>query len=383
MKLNFENTTINIIRDEIIEAINGRNVIVFGAGESGTWAKDLLQQKGIEVCSFCDNSKAKQGKSKDGILIRSFEEAIELYPDACVCISSMYYQEIANQINNTRPDILNKTFNILSTMNWETINHCFVSEEGRYIKDHLKDFEMVYDDLADSESKEVLENILNYRLTRDSKYIEIIKSNNTTYLDPDVLTSSAFERIYNGVIIDGGAFDGDTVELFIDKLSDSNKKIEIHAYEISEENCEKIRKLNLGDNVVKVFRKALWCESNKKVNSKGEGLSGGITISDEYDKEGVETFCLDDYLQERISFVKLDVEGAEREVLKGSLKMIERCNPILAISVYHLQDDIIILHKIIRNLRGGYKWYLRHYLYSSGETVLYGIPYDTLNNDEK
>jgi hypothetical protein len=74
---------------------------------------------------------------------------------------------------------------------------------------------------------------------------------------------------------------------------------------------------------------------------------------------------------DRISFIKLDVEGAEMAALQGGRESIHRFKPKLAISLYHKPNDLfeIILH--IKREFPFYTCYVDHYTIHTEETVLY------------
>lgn len=375
MKLDFQHATKKIVRQDIINNILEKQVIIFGAGESGSWAKELLEKNEICVCAFCDNSKEKQKQLKHGLPVLSLENAVEQYPDAVICLASMYWHEIKDQIKKINPVMSERTYNILSSMNWETLSRLYISCEEEYIREHILEFEEMYMTLADERSRSTFENLLNYRLTRFDHYIENIKSNDKTYLDYSILDSQSIAQICDGIIIDGGAFDGDTVKFFVEELGNKCKRLEIHAYEISTANCDKIRSLQVENHItIKAYNNALWKQSDQFLSWNGEELSGRVDVDNKNCENVTKTKCLDDYGNQRISFIKLDVEGAEREVLTGAKNIIERYHPFMAISAYHLQDDFLYLYDILKQYQNHYKFYLRHYLYSSGETVLYAVP---------
>ncbi len=55
----------------------------------------------------------------------------------------------------------------------------------------------------------------------------------------------------------------------------------------------------------------------------------------------VECFSIDELFADTpLTFIKMDIEGAEYDALLGALKVIQRDRPILAICVYHTQNDI-------------------------------------------
>ncbi|HEY6489576.1 MAG: FkbM family methyltransferase [Terracidiphilus sp.] len=74
---------------------------------------------------------------------------------------------------------------------------------------------------------------------------------------------------------------------------------------------------------------------------------------------------------DRINFIKLDIEGAEYEALKGARESINRFKPKLAISLYHKPNDIYELIRYVRNEHPFYRLHLGHYTVHQEETVLY------------
>ena len=66
--------------------------------------------------------------------------------------------------------------------------------------------------------------------------------------------------------------------------------------------------------------------------------------------------------------IKLDVEGAELDVLRGAAATIVRFKPILALSAYHKFDDFWVLMNFVKSLRSDYEFALRH-SYDSPEDV--------------
>ena len=74
------------------------------------------------------------------------------------------------------------------------------------------------------------------------------------------------------------------------------------------------------------------------------------------------------------TFIKMDIEGAEIQALKGAREHIINDNPAMAICVYHRVDDLWKIPAYIRDVNPNYRFYLRHYSYYNTETVLYCIP---------
>lgn len=170
------------------------------------------------------------------------------------------------------------------------------------------------------------------------------------------------------VFIDAGAFNCGTDIDFIKRCPDYK---EIIAFEPDPElymNClNKVKTYQMRD--IKIHNIGLW--SKKEMCSFLKGGAGGC-ISDKGTLM-VRLDTLDHMLSERVSFIKMDIEGAELKALKGAQNTIMNYKPKLAICVYHKPEDIIeiplYLHKIVPE----YAFYLRHHSKGDGETVLYAV----------
>ena len=57
----------------------------------------------------------------------------------------------------------------------------------------------------------------------------------------------------------------------------------------------------------------------------------------------------------RVNFIKSDIEGAERNMLAGAAKTLERFKPRMAIAGYHLKDDLIVLPAVALKAQPAYK----------------------------
>lgn len=178
-----------------------------------------------------------------------------------------------------------------------------------------------------------------------------------------------FRRCKNEVFVDGGSYDGANSVRFA-KWTDGNGKI--WAFEPDIENikrCEaRFRAEEIGQ--YKLINKGLWSHETQLCfeNNRNEGShfhDGGKIV--------LPVTSLDEAVNERVSFIKLDIEGAEYEALSGATQMISKFKPKLAISVYHKKEDIWKLPELIIKMHPQYKLFLRHYSLDCVETVLYAI----------
>ena len=121
---------------------------------------------------------------------------------------------------------------------------------------------------------------------------------------------------------------------------------------------------------IKIIPKGTWREETiLGFVSSGDGsyITAGTGDS------SIEVTTIDKEIKEKVTFIKMDIEGSELESLHGASKIIRRDMPKLAICCYHKKDDIITLYNCMKNIENQekeYRIYLRHHSNSS----LYAIP---------
>lgn len=190
------------------------------------------------------------------------------------------------------------------------------------------------------------------------------------YFPEDVFRLSTHE-----CIVDCGAYIGDTLDSF---LQISHCQFDAyHAFEMDYENYEKLKQKC--ENLEESIKARIYCHQKGVWDSK-EILSYGRRSSDDsysiYNKEDVETMetvSLDEYLgKEEITFIKMDIEGAEWRALQGAREMVKTKKPKMAICVYHRLEDIWKIPIFLRELVSEYKIALRHHAkFWVSETVCY------------
>lgn len=140
---------------------------------------------------------------------------------------------------------------------------------------------------------------------------------------------------------------------------------------ICEDILNKSQKLQ---EITKLVPKGLW--SNETELSFNEvdnyGSSSFVIQCGDGNKQIIQTTSIDMITEgQPVTFIKMDIEGAELEALKGAKETIRKYHPILAISIYHKPEDIIELPAYIKSLVPEYKLFLRNYHLDHTETVLY------------
>lgn len=326
---------------------------IFGAGSYGIKVYELLNEKGISVENLFDNNEKLWGTEVCG---KKILNPATISGDISILIASTWSDEISTQLKENK-NFKGKIY---------TIDPWFQIFDTTILDKDIKQLEFFYNKLEDENSKEVLINILKSRMNIE----KFNKVGYEQYFHPIV------SAINKDIIIDGGAFVGDTIQALNknDKLED----LQIHSFEPDEKNflllkneAEKSKhecfsiKLGLYDK-----------NTTLRFLSTSQTVGYGCKIENDGDivinTTSIDNYCIENNISP--SFIKLDVEGVEKEVLIGAKDTIQKYKPKLAISLYHKYKDLWELPYLINEIYGEYKFYLGHHRNNWFETILYAYP---------
>ena len=223
------------------------------------------------------------------------------------------------------------------------------------LKEHVDDYITLYNSLCDYRSKKLLYSILSNWYQFDFNSIEeSFEKNFSHYFDLDIVKCDE-----NEVIVDAGAFIGDTVIDYINNYGIQNYK-KIYCYDITQSNIEAL-KINLKNypNII-CYNKAL-SNNQEPLYISQNSISTSANMVTQNGSEKIESSTLDIDIKEPITLIKMDIEGYEKKALEGAKNHIINDKPKLLISVYHNHEDLWKIPKIIREYNKDYKFYLRCY----------------------
>lgn len=348
---------------EIIEGSHypheGQDVFLFGAGLNGILQIPLLK-KDLNIHAICDNDVNKHSTADGKGLISGIPcispKELSKYPDKFVLVSSIkHYQSISEELKA------------------QGIPYCNV--DMYVMHRYLKSFYNVFQ-LLDEMSKQVYAGVLLCRLTGDNDSIEQYCTDQQYFCFPK------FRYINpNDIFVDCGAFVGDIVEKVVENSVGLFRKI--YAFEPNEKSFKVLEK--------RVFYlKEIWALSEGKIVCEKKGVGNkntysdfrkdaanlaNISIVDDVNEGDIQIVTLDSYFSEtsneRITFIKSDIEGFEWNMLHGAEKILLRDKPNLAISIYHSVFDYFRIALYLKNLIPEYNFSIRHHRNSFDETILY------------
>ena len=362
-KLFNENINSKFILD-ISKKLRGsyKHICIFGASNMGKYFYyEVLKHFNVKADFFCDNNKKIINKTIcDDVKCISFEELINIKRDTLVIITSKHYKEIYTQLTEYGFN------NILELCSMKYLEFNFNYSKNRLV--YLENIIKLYNILDDDDSRNILYKILKNYLKESPVKMDFkkIKDSKKGY-------SSIIKIGLKDSFIDCGAFNGDTVIEFIEKSK--GEFAEIHAFEIDENNYEKMQEslLRYNDKYdnINLYKIGLWDKREiLKVDIEGNELS---KITNDGKSESI-VDSLDNILKgNKVTLIKMDIEGAEYNALKGATNIIKEQKPSLAISIYHLLDDLWTIPILIKKIEPQYKIYIRHHEDDDTETMCYAV----------
>lgn len=170
------------------------------------------------------------------------------------------------------------------------------------------------------------------------------------------------------VFVDCGAYDALNSVQFAEWCN--NRYDKIIAFEPSVQMYESIKN-NINLPRFDIYPWATGAKRHKAFFSGDESTSSMVA---EMGTETVLVETIDNVLKgDYCSFIKIDVEGAELDTLKGAANTIKTYKPRLAICIYHKSTDISEILPFVESLRVDYRYCVRHYTSCDWETVLYAF----------
>lgn len=187
----------------------------------------------------------------------------------------------------------------------------------------------------------------------------------------------AIKSVQGDVVVDAGGCFGDTALYFGTMVKETGK---VYSFEFVPDNIrvfEKNLTLNpmLKENI-HIVRHAVGSKTGKLFYFEDTGPSTHLIEQKNNNRQQeVSVLSIDDLVRkenlDRLDFIKMDIEGAELDALKGAITSIRRFKPKLAISVYHKKSDLVDIPAFIHSMDMGYKFYLEHYTIHAEESVLF------------
>ena len=334
-----------------------KNVVIYGAGYCGHETIVFLRKMGISVVAVYDDFM--QGGDIDGIKIDSLSN-IRADENTVILLTSGFNKEMKNRLAD---------LGLLQYYVPADFGRYDVEKENyAYFAANVTELQAVYDLLVDDKSREVFFRLINYRISREPDYLVDLEEQGQYFPKEKDLDLTQFSECF----LDLGAYNGDSLFEFMNYVDDRYGLIV--AVEASHKNYDALLRKVKGLSHIECHCIGIWNKRGKIRFSVSDAKNSFIANDGE---SMLDVDSVDNIMAGRtVSFIKMDVEGAEYEAIQGAENTIRKCLPAMAISVYHKVDDLFRLQLLVESIAPGkYKYYLRHYSPTVIETVLYAVPY--------
>ena len=315
-----------------------RPIALYGMGNGAESVIKQLQKIGKSAVGVFASDGFVRGQNFCGYKVTSYDLLAVKYPDMIilVCFGSNR-QEVLQYIGLLRqkhtvlcPDV--------PVYGEQVFDFGFAQKSADQIR-------RVYALLADDYSKETYRNIIEFKLTGQSEKLKSCQFSGGLF-DPINISN-------NETFVDLGAYRGDTVQAFLDRVDQYHK---IFAFEPNFKTYQKLTEnVKKYENVFSVNKAVSDYEGVATLVSAGRGSA--------VEKRGqsVSVCSLDLFFSNQsVSLIKMDVEGQERQALLGARDLIMRCHPKMIVAAYHRSEDIFSLPLLVHEMCADYRIYIRH-----------------------
>lgn len=357
--------------NELRRSLAGRtDIVLFGSGNLGRKLLPILQQHGLNVVAFADSSEQKWETFVEGVPVISPSAAAAKFGKTAGFVVTIWAP--AHSFRSTRSRLEQLGCDIVlpfALVFWaypEALPH-YQFEQPSKLLAQADSIRKAYAFFAhDVVSVRHYLGHLAWRLTMNYDALPDVSPSDQYVVDNLI---PAHDDI---VFIDGGAFDGDTVRRILDSRF-NNFRCYL-AFEPDPCNFKRLHDfwLSLPEALqqrIELRQEALF--SREGVVRFDAAAATRAMISAEGGVE-VAAATIDGLVSVgQHSFIKLDLEGAELDALKGGESSIAKDSPDLAVCVYHHPADLWSLPLWIAQTNASYRFYLRSHDEDGLETVCY------------
>ncbi len=248
-------------------------ICVFGMGNYGREILPILKERlGGRVVCVCDNDPSKQGKTFCGLRCVSVEELLKEKANIHVFVAVYIAGNIVGELSSRGFMVLNKRF-----MRDEILSFRNMRAAGLY-RENWGQIETAFSLMADDRSRRVFLQRLRYNLFPED-FGEYDAPLSDVYNGDQYFPSDIIRLADDEVFVDGGAYTGDTLRLFLSKAEGRFRSA--HLFEIEEQNCVAIEEalVNLAPDAagrIRLHRCGLW-NAGGALPASGSGT--GLRVS--------------------------------------------------------------------------------------------------------
>ncbi len=322
-----------------------RPILLYGSGNGADKILSVLTRIGVAVQDIFASDGFVRSRSFHGVRVISYDEAIRRYGSDVVILLAF---------GSDRPEVMKRFFEL-------SRKHELYAPDVPIVGDTLFDWPFFSENtealgtvrslLADELSRKTFDTIVQCRLSGKIHDLPAIMADREQTLT-ELLHPEGFR-----IALDLGAYTGDTAAELL-RLAPGIRTV--IAVEPDLRNFTRLSAAAEADPRIEPHLAAAWDSEQTLRFRKG----GGRAIRLSTEEKSVETPAAPAhvFLAGRVpDFIKIDVEGAERQALLGCSECIRRRKPALQVALYHASADLFELPLLIHRMFPSYRLYLRKF----------------------
>ncbi len=330
-------------------------IIMYGTGNGADKVLDILEKLNIKINGVTASSTFVRNRIFRGFQVMPlsfFEEKYESFTIIVTFGSSI--PEVMENIYSIAKNhkVLVPVVPVIGTEIFDR-NFLIANEEK---------INSAYNLMADDFSKNIFAGYVNFLFGGE---LDVLKNITT---QEDEAFNNILQLNSNETYIDIGAYRGDTVEKFLSYTNNSYNQIicaepDTKTFNKLVVNCSHLINFN-------AFNVAVADIDGKIGFSDLHGRQSAVGGNNLTDCVTLTTLCGDS----QPTYIKIDAEGCENEILREGSKILCKFKPRLNIATYHKCADIFTLPLLINSINPEYKIHLRHHPYiPAWDTLFYCI----------
>ncbi|MCH5320948.1 MAG: FkbM family methyltransferase [Eubacterium sp.] len=319
-------------------------IVIYGMGNGAQRIIETLESYGGKVSDIFASDEFVRGHSFLGFKVMKYAEVCEKYENFIVVLG--FATHLDNVLDRIRE--ISKEHPVYAPDVPVAGGGLFTID---YVKENEEKFDFVYNRLEDDESKKVYLDIINFKISGKVEYLF------NSFCKKDEIYRDILKLKGDETIVDLGAYDGDTIREFCEFTN--GKYSHIYALEPDAKNYKKLVK-NTADMVnITTYNMGAWDKKDTLIFDKKAGRNSKLSSNG----IPVEVTDIDSLINDKITMIKMDIEGAELHALDGARGIIQRDTPKLYVCAYHRNEDLFSLPIKILQLNENYKLYFKHSQY--------------------
>lgn len=317
-------------------------IVLYGMGNGADKVLGELERRGIRAAGVMASDDFARYQDYRGFIVKKESDFTRELGDFAVALC----------FGSSLPDVIEHVYEVASRHTLLVPNVPVAGDvlmDDAFVDRYRDDIARAYSLLADDKSKEVFKGALDFYYTGRLEYLQAIES------DKDEVFRKIL-RLHDERYLDLGAYRGDTVEEFL-HYSDGWRRIV--AVEPNPRNYRKLCEHLEGiENVTAVHAGIADTVGMMTVSKKG----GRMPVLG--DPDGVEVpVTTVDAIDCAPTYLKVDIEGMEREMLRGAVHTLRGYHPKLNLAAYHRTEDLFSLILQLHEINPDYRIYLRKHPY--------------------